>query len=69
MFNNTVIRLVFVYAMPAAAKRAAGLTIDQMLRSGALRPRVAETFPLDQIAAAHELVEGGRQIGNVIVQI
>ncbi|MEM7226485.1 MAG: NADPH:quinone reductase [Pseudomonadota bacterium] len=69
MFNNTVIRLVFVYAMPAEATGAAGLAVDQMLRSGALKPRVAQTFALADIAAAHEMVEGGRQIGNVIVTI
>ena len=69
MFNNTVIRLVFVYAMAADAKQAAGLAVEEMLRSGALRPRVAEVFPLDRIAAAHELVEEGRQIGNVIVRL
>ena len=69
MFNNTVIRLVFVYAMAEAAKRAAERAIDDLLRAGALRPRVAETHPLAEIAAAHETVEGGRQIGNVIVKV
>ena len=69
MFNNTLIRLVFVYAMPDEAKRVAGLAIDEMLRNGTLRPRVAETFALEKIAEAHETVEAGRQIGNVIVKI
>ena len=33
-----------------------------------LKPRIAQTFPLHQTAAAHELVERGSTIGNVVVE-
>jgi NADPH2:quinone reductase len=35
----------------------------------ALRHAVAETFPLRDIAAAHEAVESGKVTGNVVVEI
>ena len=35
---------------------------------GMLKPRIARTFPLSDIAAAHELVEAGKAIGNVVVE-
>ena len=33
-----------------------------------LKPRIARAFPLGEIAAAHELVEAGQAIGNVVVE-
>lgn len=67
MFNNTLMRLVFVYAMPQADKDAAVKGANEWLASGKLKPRIAATYPLKDIAAAHEHVEEGSQIGNVIV--
>ena len=69
MFNNTGIQLVFVYAMSWRHREAAQSDIDQMLRDGALRPRIAKTYTLDQTIEAHEHIETGTQIGNVIVTI
>ncbi|MEM7172184.1 MAG: NADPH:quinone reductase [Pseudomonadota bacterium] len=69
MFNNTLMRLVFVYAMPFDAQIEAQLDIDEMLRAGAISPRVASTHPLSDIVAAHEEVEAGQQIGNVVLEI
>ncbi len=69
MFNNTLMRLVFVYAMPDEAMIEAQMDIDDMLRAGQLNPRVAATHGLDHIAAAHEQVEAAQQIGNVILEI
>ncbi|WP_350335107.1 NADPH:quinone reductase [Coralliovum pocilloporae] len=69
MFNNTTIRLVFVYAMPDDAKWAAIEDINAFLRDGALAPLVAATYPFEQIAEAHEAVEAGGLTGNVVLQI
>lgn len=69
MFNNTAIQLVFVYAMSWRHREAAQSDIDQMLCDGALKPRFAKTYTLDQTIEAHETIETGTQIGNVIVTI
>lgn len=43
--------------------------INAMLEIGALKHRIAARLPLDDIATAHELVEGGSTQGKVIVEI
>ena len=69
MFNNTTIRLVFVYAMPAEAKEQAKTDITALLRESRLQPLVAQRFPLEETAAAHELIESGKALGNVICHV
>jgi NADPH:quinone reductase-like Zn-dependent oxidoreductase len=55
--------------MPDEAKRRACQDILQAVDHEKLVPLIAARFPLDQLAAAHEMVEQGRQIGNVVVEI
>ena len=69
MFNNTNIHLIFVYAMPAVAKEAAKRDIGTMLQAGGLPLQVAASFALAETAAAHEMVESGQALGNVICRI
>lgn len=69
MFLNAKIQLVFVYIMPDEAKQAAGEDIVRAVEAGQLTPPIAARFPLDRLAEAHEMVEQGRQIGNVVVEI
>lgn len=67
MFNNTTIRLVFVYAMPDEAKWSAIEDINTFLRHGVLAPMIAARFPFEDIAKAHEAVEAGGLTGNVVL--
>ncbi len=69
MFNNTLIQQVFVYAMPGEAKLQAIAAINGYLRSGALRPLIARTFPLAETIQAHEAIEGGMMIGNIVLRV
>jgi NADPH2:quinone reductase len=69
MFLNANIHLVFVYIMPGEAKRQACQDILRAVGDEKFVPLIAARFPLDQLAAAHEMVEQGRQIGNVVVEI
>ena len=39
------------------------------LEAGALSTLIGKTFPLADIVAAHEAVEGGKILGNVVVNI
>ena len=41
--------------------------IAPRLQSGVLRPVIAKTFCLDEIAAAHRYLEGNEQIGKIVV--
>jgi NADPH2:quinone reductase len=40
-----------------------------MMQEGRIKHAVGARFPLAQIAAAHEAVEGGKVIGNVVLDI
>lgn len=53
--------------MPGTVRREGARTIAALLERGRLRPRIAARFPLEQTAAAHELVESGKSVGNVVV--
>lgn len=44
-----------------------GRAINSMLEKGQLKHRVAASYPLDDIALAHEDVEFGKVLGNVVV--
>ena len=39
------------------------------LESGAFKPEIAKTFPLDQIVEAHRYLESNQQIGKIVVTV
>ena len=43
--------------------------LSDLAASGALRPHIAETFPLEQAARAHELGETGRTQGKLVLRV
>lgn len=69
MFLNANLQMVFVYIMPDEAKHQACQDILQAIDAEKLTSPIAARFPLDRLAEAHEMVEQGRQIGNVVVGI
>lgn len=69
MFKNINIRLVLVYNMPDEAKEQACQDIVQAVEDEKLVHTVAAMFPLEQLAEAHESVEGGSHIGKIIVEL
>jgi NADPH2:quinone reductase len=67
--KNVTLRMIFVYTMPDAAKRAAIADIARWVARGRPQFAIAARFPLSEAAAAHETVESGRKIGHVILDI
>jgi NADPH2:quinone reductase len=67
--NNVRLRFFIVYNLAPADRAAAVELLTGWLRSGSLQHAVAVRLPLDSIAEAHELVEAGRAVGNVVLQI
>jgi NADPH:quinone reductase len=43
--------------------------VTQLLAQGRLSHTIGPRFDLDDIVAAHEAVEGGKAIGNVVVDV
>jgi NADPH2:quinone reductase len=58
-----------VYDLLDAERDQAVKALTQLLQGGALRHLLAPAFALDEIAAAHEAVESGRVLGNVVVTL
>jgi NADPH2:quinone reductase len=69
LFNNVVIRLLGSDDFPQAAKDAAARDLTEAAAQSALSIPVAQVFPLERIAAAHELIESGRAAGRVLVAL
>ena len=69
MMNNIPIRMVEVYAQSPARFLEIGDGVNRVLADGALNPHIDGTWPLKDAAAAHERVESGEQIGNVIIEV
>ena len=69
MINSVTLRLFLVYEL-SAADRAAGLAeLRELLDHGKLIHTIARRLPLEAIAEAHELLEQGAVVGNVILDI
>ena len=66
-FKDLRIHFVQGYLLPAAARQAAIRDLTAWLCADQLEVRIAETFPLVDTAAAHELLESGRADGKVVV--
>jgi len=69
MRNRLTLKFVYVYEMEAAEREACVRELGTLLREGALQHAVALRLPLAQIARAHEIVEEGRAMGNVVLDI
>ena len=68
LLKNTLVRFVLVYAMPKQAHQAAAKDITTCLEQGVLKHLIAQQLPLSEIVAAHEAVEKGEAIGNVVIE-
>jgi len=67
--GNIGYRFFIVYNQPAEMRARAVAAVTALLAEGRLAHTIAARFPLSEIAAAHETVEAGRQVGNVIVTL
>ena len=69
LVNAMKIEFVYVYELTAQEREAAVSAINRMLESKTLINNVALSLPLNDIVAAHEAVEGGKIMGNVVVTL
>jgi NADPH:quinone reductase len=65
--NSIALKFFLVYMMPPQLRARATADITHMLERGELIHNVAQTFDLGEIAAAHEAVESGKAMGNIVV--
>jgi NADPH2:quinone reductase len=67
--RNATLRCFIVYNLAPADRERALRTLAPLLARGELQHNIAERVPLEQCARAHEIVESGRAIGNVVLRI
>ncbi|WP_424814140.1 NADPH:quinone reductase [Roseococcus sp. YIM B11640] len=63
------IRFFIVYELSAAARAECEVLLARFLGDGTLIHKVALTMPLEECAAAHDLVQSGQVMGNVVLSI
>ena len=67
--NSITLQYFLVYELGPAERTAAIAAIRHGLDGNRLTHNIALTLDLDRIAQAHEAVESGRTIGNVVLQL
>ena len=69
LVNGIKLQFIYVYELTAAERSSAVSGITRMLDNKTLINNVALTLPLKDIVAAHEAVEQGQAMGNVVVTL
>jgi NADPH2:quinone reductase len=67
--RGATLKWFIVYDLADAARDAGVADLNRMLADDRLKTTIAARFPLAEIAAAHDMVEAARHIGNVVVDI
>lgn len=62
-------RFFIVYNLAETDRRRAEAELTRLLVAKRLAHNIAARLPLERIAEAHELVEQGRAVGNVVLQV
>lgn len=68
-FRGVTVRFVQAYLMPPPDRARAVRAVRRALSEDRLRVEVASVHPLGEAVAAHEAVESGRAVGNVVVEV
>ena len=69
MGKGLTTHFVLVYVMSEEAHERAIRDIQDALHKGFLKPKIAVRFPLASTVDAHELLESGRALGKIIVEV
>ncbi len=69
LVNQIGLKFIFVYELTADERAAALAEIARLISAKKLIHNVAATLPLAEIVTAHEMVEQGKAMGNVVVRI
>jgi NADPH2:quinone reductase len=69
LFSSISLRFFLVYDLSPTDRLVALDSLTRLLANGRLSHTIGCRFKLDEIVAAHEAVEGGKAIGNVVVDL
>ena len=69
LFQSVALQFFLVYELTAADRQRAQDRLTELLQSQQLQHPIGARFTLDQIVQAHETVEAGQTVGNVVVDL
>jgi len=69
MRRGIAVDLVFVYMMKPEERAKSIADLGVLLKEGRLKHNVAKHFKLDDLAAAHELQETNKIVGNIVIDL
>jgi NADPH:quinone reductase len=69
MRSRARILFEFIYEIPAQDRESGLRELDTLLRDNALQHTIGLRLPLSEIARAHDIVEQGSVMGNVVLDI
>ncbi len=67
--KNIQLKFFMVYHLEAADRARATAALQRLLARGELRHNIAQRLKLDDIVQAHQAVESGRLVGNVVLEV
>jgi NADPH2:quinone reductase len=69
LWGSLTLQAFVVYELLEQERIARLRELTEMLEAGTLKHMIGASYPLDEIVAAHEAVEGGESMGNVVLQL
>ena len=69
LLNSICVEFFLVYTLDARQRAAAIDGVSRMLEKNLLIHNIAAKWPLDRVIDAHEAIESGKMIGNVVLLI
>lgn len=69
LFSSVNVHFFLVYDLSASERSFAVAGVSRLLQENRLQHTIGARFPLAQIAAAHQAVEGGKVLGNVVLEL
>jgi NADPH:quinone reductase len=69
LFGSFGLKFFLVYDLLPADREVCVQTLNTMLSEGRLQHSLLPSFTLDHVVQAHELVEAGQSIGNVVLSM
>jgi NADPH:quinone reductase len=69
LVNTVTLKFMLVYELTAPERAQGVADVTRMLAANRLIHNIAKTFALSEIVHAHQMVEQGQAIGNVIVDV
>ena len=69
ILKNVLVQFFIIYNLPPEDRARAIAGVTDLLERDVLHHRIAERLPLAEIATAHERVESGAAVGNVVIDL